>query len=119
MYNSLTNDVISDDNKDVNHPLPVILVSHKSDRTIRRVTRNEGEAFSKKNGFAYIESSAKTNHNIEEIFQMISGLILKNVEKGQTMGTRIHPMLEAKSVELSAPKRGDNDSFFACCCLCQ
>ena len=40
------------------------------------------------------------------------------LEKGQTMGTRIHPMLEAKSVELSAPKRGDNDSFFACCCLC-
>ena len=105
-------------NKEENHPMPIILVGHKADKKIRQISKQEALDFADAHGMAYIEASAKTNHNIEEIFQMISGLILKNVKEGQTMGTRIHPMLEAKSVELSAPKRGDNDSFFACCCLC-
>ena len=105
------------DNKDINHPLPVILVSHKSDRIMRKVSNDEGKAFANKNGFIFIEASAKTNHNIEEIFQTIAELILKNVEKGHTIGTRRNPILEMKPIELSA-KRGDGDGLFTCCCLC-
>ena len=104
-------------NKDINHPIPVILVGHKLDRTIRRVSRKEGEDFANKNGLSYIEASAKTGYNIEEIFQTISQLILNNIEKGHTIGIKQNPILEMKSVELSS-KRGTDDSFFTCCCLC-
>ena len=104
-------------NKDVNHPIPVILVGHKLDRTIRKVSREEGEAFATKNGLSYIEASAKTGYNIEEIFQTISKLILNNIENGYIIGTKPHPIIEMKSIELSS-KRGEGDSFFSCCCLC-
>ena len=58
-----------------------------------------------------------SNHNIEEIFHTISELIIKNVENDYTIGTRKNPVLEMKSIELSA-KRGEGDGFFTCCCLC-
>ena len=104
-------------NKDVNHPIPVILVGHKLDRTIRRVSCEEGEAFATKNGLSYIEASAKTGYNIEEIFLTISKLILNNIEKGYIIGTKQNPIIEIKSIELSS-KRGEGDGFFTCCCLC-
>ena len=104
-------------NKDINHPIPVILVGHKLDRTIRRVSRKEGEEFANKYGLSYIEASAKTDYNIEEIFQTISRLIINNIENGYIIGTRKNPILEMKSIELSA-KRGEGDGLFTCCCLC-
>jgi small GTP-binding protein len=104
-------------NKDVDHPIPVVLVGHKLDRIIRKVSREEGMAFATKNGLSYIEASAKTGYNIEEIFLTISKLILKNLENGYIIGTKQNPIIEMKSIELSS-KRGEGNDFFTCCCLC-
>lgn len=47
----------------------IILVGTKLDDTAERVVaRNEAEALAKRIGINYIETSAKTNHNVKESF---------------------------------------------------
>ncbi|XP_066037740.1 GTP-binding protein Di-Ras2 [Chamaea fasciata] len=65
--------------------IPIMLVGNKNDENQNReVESNEGEAMAKKWKCAFMETSAKTNHNVKELFQE-----LLNLEKRRTVSLQI------------------------------
>ncbi|XP_016405462.1 GTP-binding protein Di-Ras1-like [Sinocyclocheilus rhinocerous] len=64
--------------------IPIMLVGNKSDETQREVKTEDGEAQSKIWKSAFMETSAKTNHNVTELFQE-----LLNLEKKRNMSLNI------------------------------
>ena len=65
--------------------IPIILVGNKldeenSEENGRLVEYNEGEAFAKDHQFQFFEASALNGTNIDEVFNNISELIIKNME---------------------------------------
>ncbi|ESN90746.1 hypothetical protein HELRODRAFT_70655 [Helobdella robusta] len=50
--------------------IPIMLVGNKSDEAaMREVATNEGASLAKQWKSAFMETSAKTNHNVQELFQ--------------------------------------------------
>ncbi|NWT00906.1 DIRA2 protein, partial [Oxyruncus cristatus] len=65
--------------------IPIMLVGNKNDENQNReVDSSEGEAMAKKWKCAFMETSAKTNHNVKELFQE-----LLNLEKRRTVSLQI------------------------------
>ncbi|XP_051990640.1 GTP-binding protein Di-Ras1-like [Xyrauchen texanus] len=64
--------------------IPIMLVGNKSDETQREVKNDDGEAQAKTWKCAFMETSAKTNHNVTELFQE-----LLNLEKKRNMSLNI------------------------------
>ncbi|XP_066473646.1 GTP-binding protein Di-Ras2 [Tiliqua scincoides] len=65
--------------------IPIMLVGNKSDEDHNReVQTSDGEAMAKKWKCAFMETSAKTNHNVKELFQE-----LLNLEKRRTVSLQI------------------------------
>ncbi|XP_021235905.1 GTP-binding protein Di-Ras2 [Numida meleagris] len=65
--------------------IPVMLVGNKNDENQNReVDSSEGEAMAKKWKCAFMETSAKLNHNVKELFQE-----LLNLEKRRTVSLQI------------------------------
>ncbi|KRX03252.1 P-loop containing nucleoside triphosphate hydrolase [Pseudocohnilembus persalinus] len=62
--------------------VPTILIGHKSDLTQKRkVTFNEGKQYAQKNGFSFIEASAKLNDNIILAFaKLTQKMLIKKFE---------------------------------------
>lgn len=59
---------IEDAKTHANQNMTIILVGNKSDLDHRRtVTYEEGEKFAKDNGLIFLETSAKTAANVEEV----------------------------------------------------
>ena len=105
-------------NKEENHPMPIILVGHKADKKIRQISKQEALDFADAHGMAYIEASAKTDSNIRPIFIKLAEKILDNIKVDYNTGVRFNPVKQEKTnLDLSSDKRG-GDSFLACCCLC-
>ncbi|KAG2460928.1 RB39B protein, partial [Polypterus senegalus] len=66
------------------HKVILMLVGHKSDlEEERTVTREEGEKLAASLGLPYIETSAKTNSNVVEAFQQLSGAIYQALQSGE------------------------------------
>ncbi|XP_030074502.1 ras-related protein Rab-39B [Microcaecilia unicolor] len=60
-----------------------LLVGHKNDlEAQRQVQREEAETFAATLGISYIETSAKTNSNVEAAFQLLTQEIYQAVSKG-------------------------------------
>ncbi|XP_019372846.1 PREDICTED: GTP-binding protein Di-Ras2 [Crocodylus porosus] len=65
--------------------IPIMLVGNKSDESQNReVESSEGDAMAKKWKCAFMETSAKLNHNVKELFQE-----LLNLEKRRTVSLQI------------------------------
>ncbi|NXU64916.1 DIRA2 protein, partial [Horornis vulcanius] len=65
--------------------IPIMLVGNKNDENQNReVESSEGEAMAKRWKCAFMETSAKTNHNVKELFQE-----LLNLEKRRTVSLQI------------------------------
>lgn len=65
--------------------IPIMLVGNKNDETNgREVESGDGEAVAKRWKCAFMETSAKTNHNVKELFQE-----LLNLEKRRTVSLQI------------------------------
>ncbi|XP_048858910.1 GTP-binding protein Di-Ras2-like [Brienomyrus brachyistius] len=65
--------------------IPIMLVGNKCDESQNReVEMSDGEAMSKKWKCAFMETSAKTNHNVKELFQE-----LLNLEKRRSVSLQI------------------------------
>ncbi|XP_038257129.1 GTP-binding protein Di-Ras2 [Dermochelys coriacea] len=65
--------------------IPIMLVGNKSDENQNREVENsDGEAMAKKWKCAFMETSAKLNHNVKELFQE-----LLNLEKRRTVSLQI------------------------------
>ncbi|XP_064624268.1 GTP-binding protein Di-Ras2-like isoform X2 [Lineus longissimus] len=64
--------------------IPIMLVGNKCDENAREVTEREGNELAKKWSCAFLETSAKTNHNVKELFQE-----LLQLEKRRTMSLQL------------------------------
>mmetsp|Transcript_23363 Transcript_23363/g.59902 ORF Transcript_23363/g.59902 Transcript_23363/m.59902 type:complete len:104 (-) Transcript_23363:140-451(-) len=63
--------------------MTIMLIGNKSDLNHRRaVTTEEGEAFAKEHGLVFLETSAKTAHNVEEAFINTARKIYEKIEQG-------------------------------------
>lgn len=62
--------------------IPVMLVGNKCDESaeLREVTATEGQAEAQAWGVSFMETSAKTNHNVKQLFQE-----LLNLEKSRNI----------------------------------
>jgi Ras-related protein Rab-2A len=64
--------------------MSIMLVANKTDLTAERViTTEEGSAFAQTHGLIFIETSAKTAHNVDESFLELTKLILSDIEAGK------------------------------------
>ncbi|XP_038049602.1 GTP-binding protein Di-Ras2-like isoform X2 [Patiria miniata] len=76
-------DVISEVKGDIDG-IPIMLVGNKCDDGNREVTIQEGMEQAKSWGCAFLETSAKTNYNVKELFQD-----LLQLEKRRTMSLHL------------------------------
>lgn len=61
---------LEDAKQHANPNMTIILVGNKSDLSQRRaVSKEEGEQFAKENGLLFLEASARTAQNVEEVLQ--------------------------------------------------
>lgn len=62
--------------------LVIILIGNKSDlASERQVSKEEAETYAKRLGLIYIEVSAKTGHNVNLSFDMVTEKVLEKIEK--------------------------------------
>jgi DIRAS family, GTP-binding Ras-like 2 len=80
--------------------IPVMLVGNKCDESasLREVTTSEGSALSKTWKCGFMETSAKTDHNVKELFQELLQLERRRTMSLQpdTKTSRSRDMLKAK-----------------------
>ncbi|KAL7069430.1 putative Rab2 GTPase protein [Cryptosporidium serpentis] len=62
--------------------MTIMLIGNKSDLERREVTTEEGSQFAQQNGLIFLETSAKTAHNVEEAFVKTAEKIYKNILDG-------------------------------------
>jgi small GTP-binding protein len=58
--------------------VPLIIVGNKCDMNTREVSTKDGENFAQSNGLIFVETSAKTNTNIEAPFREISRKLIES-----------------------------------------
>ena len=94
---------IKETNQEENYPL--VLLGNKIDLFKENnsdfVTKKEGEELAQKYNFKLFETSAKTKENVEEAFQYMIDLIVKNKEK-ELLG-------EKKKIVIGAEEDNKND----------
>jgi len=62
----------------------ILLVGNKDDLKLEReVSTEEGQEFADKHNLLFMETSAKTGHNIENCFVQSASVINENIKSGQ------------------------------------
>lgn len=62
---------LEDARQHANPNMTIMLVGNKSDLSHRRaVSKEEGEMFAKENGLLFLEASARTSQNVEEVYTL-------------------------------------------------
>lgn len=77
--------------KEISEVIPIILVANKNDVEDRLVSTEEGAALAKEFNLSFVEASAKADVNVQETFQLITGIILDKV-KSKAHNTSIEPI---------------------------
>eukprot|EP00271_Cylindrocystis_brebissonii_P010397 TRINITY_DN26577_c0_g1_i1.p1 TRINITY_DN26577_c0_g1~~TRINITY_DN26577_c0_g1_i1.p1 ORF type:complete len:217 (-),score=37.14 TRINITY_DN26577_c0_g1_i1:1258-1908(-) len=81
-FNHLTS-WLEDARQHANSNMTIMLIGNKSDLAHRRaVSTQEGEQFAKENGLVFMETSAKTAHNVEDAFISTAAKIYQKIESG-------------------------------------
>lgn len=93
--------------------LTVLLVGNKSDKdSARTVSFEEGEKFARENGLFFIETSAKTNSNVDEAFLLTAKAVFDKVKSGdidtndESSGVKVTKK-DTNTVKLDGPATGD------------
>ena len=84
---------------------PIILVGNKIDlKDERIISEEEGQKLANDNNFEFLETSAKTGENVNEIFQTIFEIIVKDIEKDVKI-KEINNNVKEKTFKLGNPKK--------------
>ena len=63
--------------------LVIILIGNKSDlQSTAEISVEEAEAFAKSKGLVFIQTSAKTSHNVEKAFRTVAEMVVDRIDKG-------------------------------------
>jgi Ras-related protein Rab-11A len=111
--------------KENTSPKLLCLIGNKCDlEEYRQVSRNDAIKFADKNNLKYIETSAKTNENIENVFIYVAEYLFKEVAKKRN-STEINNQSNKNSFEIGGYKNiqdqnkrnenVENKSNQACC----
>lgn len=74
---------LEDARQHANPNMTIMLIGNKSDLTHRRaVTTEEGEAFAKEHGLIFLETSARTAHNVEDAFINTAREVYRKISDG-------------------------------------
>ncbi|GAX26557.1 Ras-related protein Rab-2A [Fistulifera solaris] len=100
------------------HPnMAILLIGNKNDLEHRRaVTTEEGKAFADANGLLFLETSAKTAHNVEQAFLQTAESIYAKIKSGEidvsneSNGIKVG-MTQSGQLNLGAGNKRQN----ACC----
>ena len=86
------------------------LVGNKSDlNDARAVSTKEGQGLAEEEGVQFFEASAKSGHNIEEVFNSIANKVLSS-----GLGTSTGQRATAGTTKLGAPTKKKKDSGCPC-----
>jgi len=103
----------------------MMLIGNKSDLPRREVSYEEGERFAKDHGLSFVETSAKSNINVDEAFLQTAREIHGNIKKGgydlssQAHGIRLGMPLPTGGIGSSGKcAREDEKSAAASTCAC-
>ncbi|XP_036378252.1 GTP-binding protein Di-Ras2-like [Megalops cyprinoides] len=72
--------------------IPVMLVGNKTDETYREVQTSEGEGLAARWKCSFMETSAKTNYNVQELFQELLNLERRRAVSLQVDGRKSKAM---------------------------
>lgn len=70
----------------------ILLIGTKSDLNPREVTSEEAENFARKSGIEYIETSVKNKHNVHEVLERISSMLIPGELKAAALAEREEKM---------------------------
>ncbi|KAH9568085.1 hypothetical protein CY35_03G059200 [Sphagnum magellanicum] len=74
---------LEDARQHANSNMTIMLIGNKCDLAHRRaVSTEEGEQFAKENGLVFMETSAKTAHNVDDAFISTASKIYQKIEEG-------------------------------------
>ena len=105
-------------------PLPVVLLANKCDLPDTRVNKEELDSFCKEHGFVgWYETSAKSNHNVEEGVKGLVSNILSHPDAFEAHRLKAQQQQPAGAVSLADDKKGgkggaaggDGGSKGGCC----
>lgn len=98
-----------------NNPI-LILVGNKSDLNQKRcITYEEGEQFAKQHKMFFLETSAKTGENIDNIFLMTANIIMGKITEGTINPHDVAYGIKIMSKNTPPTIEQTDTEFFSCC----
>ena len=91
-----------------------ILIGNKSDRTDREVSHELGGKFAEQYGMPFLETSAKTANNIEELFQQLAKS-LRDLHASKKLNQPASNATKPNTVALNKDTPAANGSGGGCC----
>ncbi|CEF63441.1 Ras-related protein Rab-14 [Strongyloides ratti] len=96
----------------------LFLIGNKSDlEEQREVTFDEGKQFSEENGLAFLECSAKTGSNVEEIFVTSTNKIFQNIQDGSFDLSQPNSGVQSRRTNSRPTPSGARSEGNGCNCL--
>ena len=99
--------------------LPILVVGNKCDLQFERcIDTREGEQYAQKLNKLFIETSAKTSHNVDSAFEMFDLLFFFNTEYFYRLARQIKRYLETRQLEKSNDSVNlttDQEAKSGCC----
>eukprot|EP00210_Caulerpa_lentillifera_P006834 g6533.t1 len=112
---------LEDARQHANPNMTIMLIGNKCDLANRRaVSTEEGEQFARENGLVFLETSAKTAHNVEEAFINTARKIYEKIEQGvfdvsnESYGIKVG--YGAGGPAQSGGRQGDGAGRSSACC---
>ena len=93
--------------KETNKEVCAILVGNKNDLQGRAVSFEEGRRLAERYGIPFMETSAKSGANVQEVFYEMTNIILDTSDLDRLRSTR------PSRLRIPRPKTNDNKN---CCC---
>eukprot|EP00877_Chromochloris_zofingiensis_P002886 jgi/Chrzof1/12599/Cz07g00150.t1 len=113
---------LEDARQHANPNMTIMLIGNKSDLSHRRaVSTEEGEQFAKEHGLIFLETSARTAHNVEEAFINTAREIYKKITDGvfdvsnESYGIKVGYGAGGPNPQTTKPGEGEQRKASSCC----